>query len=122
MYFSHVLTMAEKCDWTPSLHEDYLELMVETLLKTREIVLTEILSTELFTEIERRGSAHPQGIARLGHALTSRTIATSEAVDELCVADEDGNSMMSSTEFLNYSANQFLSECPAESWHQIHDV
>jgi hypothetical protein len=38
MYFGHVFTMSDKKDWNASLHIDYLELMVETLFKTRYVV------------------------------------------------------------------------------------
>ena len=34
-YFGHIFTMSNKKDWNTSLHIDYLELMVEALLKTR---------------------------------------------------------------------------------------
>ena len=66
LYFGHIFTMSEKQDWSPKLHSDYLELMIQSLLKTREIILAETLSTELWTEIENRGVVQAEGIARLG--------------------------------------------------------
>ena len=58
--------MSNKKDWSVQLHEDYLELMIHTLMKTREIILAETLSNELWTELEGRGVVSAEGIARLG--------------------------------------------------------
>ena len=62
------------------------------------------------------------GIARLGYALTGRPIGSSEAVDELWAADEDGNNIMSSSEFLNYSADKFINDVDPNDWNQVHHV
>ena len=66
LYFGHLFTMSNKKDWSVQLHEDYLELMIHTLMKTREIILAETLSNELWTELEGRGVVSAEGIARLG--------------------------------------------------------
>ena len=88
----------------------------------REIVLSETLSTELWNEIEERGVVQAEGIARLGYALTGRPIHTSDAVDELWAADEDGNNIMSSSEFLNYSADKLMKDVDVGDWNKIHTV
>ena len=56
------------------------------------------------------------------YAITSRPVATSEAVDELWAADEDGNNMMSSNEYLKYSAEKYLKDVGPDAWHRVHGV
>lgn len=88
----------------------------------REIVLSETLGLELWNEIEERNIVQAQGIANLGYALTGRSVKTSDAVDELLAANEDGNNTLNCNEFLNLSCDKYLNKVNIKEWGNVHSI